>query len=215
VIGVRTVDKKEIGKRLKELRNKRGLFAEKVANDINVSKSTIYMWESGSRTPDIFQLMVLSDYYGIGLDELTGREMKGDINLNHINADMVKIPIVGEVKAGYDLLAEQNIIGYTYTSRSSLNGGQYFSLRVQGDSMKGAGIEENDLVLVRRQPAVDEGQIAVVLIDKTEATIKRVYYGNGEQVILQSENNSYPPRICNFDDIKILGLVKEVKKEVR
>lgn len=209
------MDKKEIGKRLKELRNKRGFFAEKVAEDINVSKSTIYMWESGSRTPDIFQLMVLADYFGVDLNYLTGREMQGDIDYSYINADMVKIPIIGEVKAGFDLLAEQNIIGYTYTAKRNLNGGEYFSLRVQGDSMKGAGIEEGDLVLVRRQPAVDEGQIAVVLIDKSEACIKRIYYGKGDQVILQSENTAYPPKILHFNDVKILGLVKKVEKEVK
>lgn len=209
------MDKKEVGKRLRESRDKRKMHIEDIANLLSVSKSTISMWENGHRTPDIFTLIQLADIYGVELNFLAGREIKGEINLNHINADMVRIPIIGEVKAGFDLLAEQNIIGYTYTSKKNLNGGEYFSLKVQGDSMKGAGIEEGDLVLVRRQPAVDEGQIAVVLIDKTEASIKRIYYGKNEQVILQSENNAYPPKIYHFDDIKVLGLVKKVEKEVK
>lgn len=158
------MDKIEIGRRLKEARNNRKLGIEEVAKRINVSKSTISMWENGHRTPDIFVLMQLSDIYGVDLNHITGREMTGDIDFSYINADMVKIPIIGEVRAGYDLLVQENIVGYTYASKSNLNGGEYFYLKVDGDSMKNAGIEHGDLVLVRRQPAVDEGQIAVVFV---------------------------------------------------
>jgi repressor LexA len=214
-MGVRTyMDKKEIGKRLKEAREKKKLYIEDVAKKLTVSKSTVSMWENGHRTPDIFTLMQLSDILGIGLNNLVGREVKGEIDFNYINADMTRIPIVGEAKAGYDLLAEQNIIGYSYIAKTDLNGGEYFYLKVLGDSMTGAGIREGDLLLVRRQPAVDEGQIAVILLDNTEVTVKRVYY-QGNQVILQSENPAYPPRLFNFDDIKIQGLVKEIKRKVK
>lgn len=209
------MNKKEVGKRLKDARDNRKLNIEDVANRINVSKSTISMWENGHRTPDVFTLMQLADLYSVDLNFLAGREMKGEIDFNYINADMVKVPIIGEVKAGYDLLAEQNIIGYSYVSKGEIQGGEYFWLKVHGNSMEGAGINEGDLVLVRRQPAVDEGQIAVLLIDKTEATIKRIFYSKGDQVILQSENSTCPPRIYNFEEVKVLGLVKEVKKKVK
>jgi repressor LexA len=214
VRGVRKVNKKEIGRKLKTLRNKIGYTAEKVGEDLNVSPSTVYMWESGNRTPDVFQLMILAEYYNVDLNHFD-QIRSSDIDLNYISADQVKIPIIGEVRAGYDLLAEQNIIGYSYISKRELNGGEYFWLKVQGDSMNGAGIEEGDLVLVRRQPAVDEGQVAVVLIDNLEATIKRIYYGKEDQVILQSENPAHPPKVYEFKDIRILGLVKELKKEVK
>ena len=209
------MDKKEVGKRLKEIRNKRGQGIEDVAKKLNVSKSTISMWENGHRIPDVFTLMEYSTIYGVDINSFLGSELKSDnINTSYANSDIIKIPIIGEVKAGYDLLAEQNIVGYSYVAKATLNGGDYFYLKVQGDSMTGADISEGDLLLVRRQPAVDEGQIAVVLLENNEATVKRLYY-KGEQVILHSENPKYPPKLVDYKEIKVLGLVKQITKQAK
>lgn len=208
------MDKKDIGRRLRELREKNSLYADDLANILKVSKSTIYMWEGGNRTPDIFQLMAIADYFNVDLDTLTGREMKSDLQYVHSEYETVKVPIIGEVKAGYDLLADQNIMGYEYIPKSMLNGGEYFYLKVSGDSMIDADIRDGDLVLVRRQPAVDDGQIAVVLLENNEITIKRVHFQKGELVILHSENSNYPPRLVKFSEIKIQGLVKQIIKKV-
>jgi repressor LexA len=208
------MDKKGIGKKLRDLREKHNLYAEDLAGILKVSKSTIYMWEGGNRTPDIFQLMAIADYFNIDLDTLTGREMKSNLQFMYSDKDTVKVPIIGEVKAGYDLLADQNIIGYEYVPKSMLNGGEYFYLKVTGDSMIDASISDGDLVLVRRQPAVDEGQIAVVLLENNEITIKRIHFERNEQVILKSENTNYPPKLFKFNEIKIQGLVKQIIKKV-
>jgi repressor LexA len=98
--------------------------------------------------------------------------------------------------------------------KAMLNGGEYFYLKVTGDSMIDASISDGDLVLVRRQPAVDEGQIAVVLLENNEITIKRIHYERNEQVILKSENTNYPPKLFKFNEIKIQGLVKQIIKKV-
>jgi repressor LexA len=208
------MDKKDIGRRIRELREKRSLIAEDLAGILKVSKSTIYMWEGGNRTPDIFQLMAIADFFNVDLDTLTGREMKSELQYVFSDNDTVRVPIIGEVKAGYDLLADQNIIGYEFVPKSMLNGGEYFYLKVSGNSMIDASISDGDLVLVRRQPAVDEGQIAVVLLENNEVTIKRIHYQKGELVILRSENTEYPPRLFKFADIKIQGLVKQIIKKV-
>jgi repressor LexA len=208
------MDKKDIGRRIREMREKRSLIAEDLAGILKVSKSTIYMWEGGNRTPDIFQLMAIADYFNVDLDTLTGREIKSDLQYVFSDNDTIRVPIIGEVKAGYDLLADQNIIGYEYVPKSMLNGGEYFYLKVTGDSMIDASISDGDLILVRRQPAVDEGQIAVILLDNNEITIKRIYYQKGDLVILRSENSKYPPRLFKFEDIKIQGLVKQIIKKV-
>ncbi|MFS0776218.1 S24 family peptidase [Neobacillus sp. 3P2-tot-E-2] len=208
------MDKKGIGKKIRELRENRNMFAEDLAGILKVSKSTIYMWEGGNRTPDIFQLMAIADFFNVDLDTLTGREMKSDLQYMFPDSETMRVPIIGEVKAGYDLLADQNIIGYEFVPKSMLKGGEYFYLKVTGDSMKDANISEGDLVLVRRQPAVDEGQVAVVLLDNNEITIKRVHYEKNEQVILHSDNTNYPPRLFKFNEIKIQGLVKQIIKKV-
>jgi repressor LexA len=208
------MDKKGIGKKIRELRESRNMFADDLANILKVSKSTIYMWEGGNRTPDIFQLMAIADFFNVDLDTLTGREMKSDLQYVFSDKDTVRVPIIGEVKAGYDLLADQNIIGYDYVPKSMLNGGEYFYLKVSGDSMTDASISDGDLVLVRRQPAVDEGQIAVVLLENNEVTIKRIHFQKDELVILRSENANCPPRLYKFNEIKIQGLVKQIIKKV-
>lgn len=205
------LDKKEIAIRLKDLRLKRGLEAQKVARDLSVAKSTYSSWEKGIRNFDLQLVSQLADYLGVPISYFTG-DTNG-ININSYDNEVVKIPIIGEVKAGYDLLAEQNIIGYSFAPKSSLNGGEYFYLTVKGDSMAGAKIDEGDQLLVRRQPAVDEGQIAVILLENNEVTVKRVYY-KGDQVILHSENTNCPPRLYMYDDVRILGLVKQITKKV-
>jgi repressor LexA len=208
------MDKKDIGRRIRELRDKRNLTAEDLAGILKVSKSAIYMYEGGSRTPDIFQLMEIADYFNIDLDTLTGREIKSDLQYVSSGDEGERVPIIGEVKAGYDLLADQNIIGYEYLPKGLSNGGEYFYLKVRGDSMIDASISDGDLVLVRRQPAVDEGQIAVVLLNNSEVTIKRVHFQKDEFVILHSANKKYPPKLCKFNEIRIQGLVKQIIKKV-
>jgi repressor LexA len=205
------LENKDIAKLLRKIREERGVQAQQLAKDFNVSKSTVTTWENGERNFDLQLIFKLSKYFNVPISYFTGESK--DIDINSYDPNVVRVPIIGEVKAGYNLLAEQNIIGYSLVSKNDLNGADYFYLNVSGDSMTGADIHEGDLVLVRVQPAVDDGQIAVVLIDN-EATIKRVFY-KGDQVILQSENPKYPPRLVNFEDIKIQGLVKEIKRKVK
>lgn len=205
------LQREEIAKLLKKIRLTRGVQANTLAKDLNVAKSTVSSWEKGDRNFDLQLISKLADYFNVPISYFTGDSQ--EVSINSYDSNVVKIPIIGEVKAGYDLLAEQNIIGYSYVAKSDLNGGDFFYLKVIGDSMTGAGIYEGDQLLVRQQPAVDEGQIAVVLLDNSEVTVKRLFY-KGEQVILQSENPSYPPRLVNFNEIKIQGLVKEIKRKV-
>lgn len=81
-------------------------------------------------------------------------------------------PILGEVKAGYDLFAEQNIIGYEAVSIEDVHKGDYF-LQVVGDSMTGSRIYDGDLIYVKQCSDVENGQIAIVLIDN-EVTVKKI-----------------------------------------
>ena len=110
------------------------------------------------------------------------------------------------------IYAEENIEGYTYTD---LNGGhEYFGLRVRGDSMDAAGIKDGYVVIVRRQDIVDNGQIAVCLIDGEEATLKRFsQLGNTVTLMPQSTNPDHRPFIFDITKthVDILGLVVEVK----
>lgn len=106
-----------------------------------------------------------------------------------------RIPIVGTVPAGIPIDAVENIEGELALDLSFLPAGDSFVLRVEGDSMKNAGIFDGDLVLVRKQTVAHAGDIVVALINN-EATVKR-YFPDGRQVRLQPENDDFEPIIVN------------------
>lgn len=129
-----------------------------------------------------------------------------------------KIPILGTVKAGYDWLAEENVIGYI-TDKDTVkdyekNLNEYFALKITGESMLPL-LSEGDLVIVHDQDDVESGQTAVVLINGEEATVKKVIKTSAG-IELHSMNPFYPKRTFSFEDmknkpVKIIGRVKEAK----
>ena len=123
-----------------------------------------------------------------------------------------KIPILGRISAGLPLYAEEQLEGYTYTDLN--NGYEYFALRVCGDSMNAARMQSGDLIIVRKQNMVDNGQIAVVMVDDEDATVKRFYCDkNIVNLQPQSTNPIHRPQIYDVTKthIRIIGLVVEVK----
>lgn len=121
-------------------------------------------------------------------------------------ARSVSVPVLGRVAAGRPLLAEANLEGAIAIDRDALRGGQYFFLRVQGDSMRDVGILDGDHVLVRVQPQAEDGAIVVALIEDA-ATVKRLRR-RGAVVELHAENPAYSP-ICvtRADALRVLGKV--------
>lgn len=126
----------------------------------------------------------------------------------------VDLPVVGRVAAGIPLLADENIEDYFPVSKNLVRTTGMFLLRVNGDSMKNAAILDGDLLLVRPQPFVDQGTIAVVLIDN-EATVKRFYKYN-DRIELHPENPNYEPIVCNTETglIRVIGKVTALYREM-
>lgn len=125
-----------------------------------------------------------------------------------------KIPILGRIAAGLPLYADEHIEGYTYTEHNG--GAEYFALRVKGDSMNAALINDGSLIIVRRQPEVENGQIAVVRVEKDDATVKRFRQdGDTVQLIPQSYNPAHQTQIYDLKNtnIEIIGKVVECKVE--
>ena len=123
-----------------------------------------------------------------------------------------RIPILGRISAGLPLYAEQHIEGYTLTD---LNGGaEYFALRVSGDSMNAARMQDGDLLIVRRQETVENGEVAVVMVGDEDATVKR-FYATGSTVTLmpQSTNPEHQPQIYDAEKIRIRIIGRVVKVE--
>ncbi|MEY2726366.1 MAG: LexA repressor [Planctomycetota bacterium] len=125
-------------------------------------------------------------------------------------AQLVSIPILGTVVAGAPLLAEENVLGEVLVESKLIPAGRHFALRVQGDSMKDAGMVENDLLIVRQQPAAENGDIVVALLNG-EATVKRLSIQE-HAIELRPENSRYRPIVVDPDaDLRVLGKVVAIR----
>lgn len=113
------------------------------------------------------------------------------------------IPLIGTVTAGTPIFAVENLEGY-YPLPPEFNCEDCFALRVQGESMINAGINDKDIIIVKKQETATNGEIVVALIDDS-ATVKRFYKKNGK-IILHPENDYMDDMI--FDEVSVLGIVK-------
>jgi len=123
---------------------------------------------------------------------------------------MVAVPLVGMVAAGQPLLAEENRLGEVLVEARLAERGPLFALRTTGDSMIGAGIRDGDVVIVRRQPIAESGEIVVALLED-EATVKRLRI-QGDRIELRAENRRYRPIVVGPEtELRILGKVIAIR----
>lgn len=208
---------------LKRRRKELGLTLAQIADMMGVSEATVQRWESGNiKSVRYDKIDKLAQVLKVEPSEIMGwnTSRQEDDKLNKFGADIIdlsnmkRIPILDRIRAGMPIYAAENVEGYTLTD---LNGGaEYFGLRVTGDSMNAARIHEGDIVIVRRQDIVENGQIAVVLIDGQDATLKRFNRdGNIVTLVPQSTNPKNKALTYNLKNssVKILGLVVRVEFE--
>ena len=118
------------------------------------------------------------------------------------------IPILGNVAAGLPILAVENMDGFIKLPRTFLkNKEKYFALRVKGDSMEGAGILDGDTAIIEQKTMVQNGEIAVVMLD--EAVTLKTFYRENSRVKLQPENSRYSPIYCSRD-VRVLGRLAHI-----
>jgi len=224
------------GDKLKKIRIERNMSQEELGELLGTSKQVISRYETNQRTPKITIVEEYAKRLNIPLDYLINNSVVDikdvhqviptDSNITNnaipplgaikslitsvVPGNMVNLPIVGKISCGNGVLAYEDIEGYESTPTGWLNGGEYFYTRAKGNSMINARIYSGDLVLIRKQPDVEDGEIAAILIDE-EIFLKRVYKRNGS-VILQSENPEYPPIIADLKNhnCNIVGKLKKV-----
>jgi repressor LexA len=118
--------------------------------------------------------------------------------------DVVQIPLVGRIAAGTPIEALQEVSAQVPVPAGMIKGGSHFALEVKGDSMMDAGILDGDTVIIRRADTADTGSIVVALIDKQEATLKRLRR-KGDSIALEAANPAYETRIFGPDRVEIQG----------
>lgn len=194
---------------LKKLRLQKGWTQEKLAEIMNVGKSTISMYENGNRTPDFETLEEIADIFNVDLNRFSTSN-----NTNQMASTGIMIPVLGYVRAGIPIEAVEEILDYEEISRDMARQGEYFALSIKGDSME-PKISEGDVVIVRRQETVENGEYAVVLVNGNDATVKKFYkLENG--IKLLSTNPSYDPFFYTADEvnslpIRVVGKVVELR----
>lgn len=194
----------KIGSRIKKIRNEKGISQKEMAEDIlKIPRSTYSNYENNNRVPDSKTLQKIADFFETSIDFLIGIEEK-----NHTT---VKIPILDRITNPENLY--KHIIDEKEVPASKVSDGEYFYIKVKDDSMKGLNINKNNLLLIRKQKEIDNGNAALVLVDdQDEAIIRTVFKLEAEnknikinKYHLQPQNHDYQIIIKNINKITIIG----------
>jgi len=177
---------------------------------LGVSESAISHYEKGLRQPKQALLLQLADLFEVTVDELLARPP------GEAAGEGVLLPVFGRIRAGPPAIAMEEVEGWLAADLGEADGsGRYYYLRVQGDSMRDAGIFDGSRVLIRRQDFAENGDIVACMVDGEEATLKR-FRRDGQVVALLPENPSYRPILLSLEDFDsgrahILGVALMVK----
>lgn len=203
---------------LKTLRKFKNLSQDKLADELNLSRSLIGMWESGQRKPSFETLELLADFFNIRIDDLSGRNCNNKYgepsNIDSVSERLYNVPVYETVSAGFGAAAVNSVIDYIpLPFKTKAEADETLCIRVKGDSMS-PKIEDGDLIQVVKQTSVDNGDVAVVLIDGEEGLVKKVEYDT-DYIKLISFNPYYPPIEFRGEEVLRVFVVGKVKKIIR
>jgi len=215
--------------RIKELRKQKGITQEELGRILDVGKATISNYESEKRqlTADILQK--LAEYFGVSTDEILGLDNakpepigkpvdpaefppKALIRqpLPDLENETALIPILGSVRAGYDYIAEQEILGWLKVEEAFPEAHpQAFALYVKGDSMA-PEIRHNDIAICLSDQEIRDNDVAVICINGDEGTVKRVRYEDGG-ITLVPANPRYKAHHYSAEDVESLPVILQAK----
>ena len=212
--------------RLRELRQSKKLSQYELSKFLGISKSSVNMYERGEREPSLETLEIIGDFFNVDLDYLLG---KSDIKNRFqqiifpppiLADDTVDIPVIGEIAAGYNMLANEEWNGETVSVPASYLKGRtvtdFFVLSVKGSSMY-PHYQDGDKVLILKQDHVlNNGDVAAVLYDSECATLKKIEILN-DLVRLVPINPEYEPKEIKGADLEryyVLGVPRLLIREI-
>lgn len=193
--------------KLKELRKQMGKTQADIARYLGISYQAYAHYEAGRRDPDPHSLNKLADYFGVSVDYLLGRKEPDPSKGKRIN-------VYGEIAAGIPIEAVEDIVDLEEISPDMAARGEYIALRIKGSSME-PRIMDGDVVIIRLQDDVQNGEIAAVFVNGDSATLKRIKKEKGGLWLI-SLNQAYSPmfysqRECQELPIRILGKMVELR----
>jgi len=217
-----------IGEKIRIVREEKKMTQKKIGELAGIDESTIRKYESGRLNPKLVTIQKIAAALDCSVDYLLGNiddprridyaGLLGNLGTVHKLGNVLNIPIYGIVKAGYGALLLEDFEGYAFLEETEISGDiqDYFWLRVSGDSMS-PKIQDGDLVLVRKQNAIDSGQIAVVIYNGEDGTLKKIRFGP-DYLELIPLNPAFESRIFERDemeDVHIVGRVIKMQRDFR
>ena len=216
-INFKKIDKIAFSERLKKLLNEKNETIYTIAELTHLSVATISRYINGLMAPKITTIQVISNHFGVSPAWLLGYDVPRNDEQSGGQSEMIKtgldttptmrkIPLLGNIACGIPILTEENIEDYVDMPECIHAD---FSLRCKGDSMINARIFDGDIVYIRKQPTVENGQIAAVLVEgiECEATLKKVYL-NQDSIRLCAANPTFKDLVYYQEEmnrVRIIG----------
>lgn len=194
--------------RLKELRKLNKITQDKLAEKIGVARSTISMYEVGASEPDIQILTKLANFFNCSIDYLLGNDTK---------SQGVKIPVLGVIPAGIPIEAVEDILGYEEITPKLASTGEFFALKVKGDSML-PDIKNGDILIVRQQEDAENGDTCVIMVNGNDATVKKIKKMESG-IMLIPNNSDFETMFFSNEEIlslpvRIIGKAIEIRRSL-
>ena len=199
------------GQRITKLRKEKDLQQKEVAEAIGMNRIILNRIELGKRPLRDDEAVALADYFHVTTDYL----LKGKVSEQNHSSRGVRIPVLGRVVAGIPIEAVEEILDYEEITPELAATGEFFALKIRGHSMD-PRMMEGDVVIVRKQEDVESGDVAIVLVNGNEATVKRVKKQEEGITLIATNTSVYEPHFYSNKEIKtlpvqILGKVVELR----
>ena len=195
------------GDRIKQLCDGRGISVRTAEVELGFANGYFLAIDKHGSCPSAKRLRMIADYFGVTQEYLLG-ESSPD------GTTGVMIPLLGRVAAGLPITAVENIIGQEEIKKQLAATGEFFALRIRGNSME-PDIRDGDVVIVRQQDYADDGDVVIALINGDDGVCKSFHRSNGT-VVLASKNPAYAPMVFgpNGPPLRILGRVIELRRSI-
>ncbi len=199
------------------LLKKKNVSNYKVSKETGITQTTLSAWKNGKITPKTDTLQKIADYFGVSLDYLTGHSKSNSFENDNKEIKSTRIPVLGKVSAGIPIEAIENYEGDEWEEipQEMASKWDYFALKIKGKSME-PKFSENDVVIVRKQPTLESGEIGVVVVNGCDATVKKVYKQENGISLIALNQDVFAPKFYDNKEIeelpvKILGKVVELR----
>mgnify|MGYP004470303607 CR=1 FL=1 len=201
--------------RVKELRKQKHITQEELGKVLDIQKAAISKYENGRAEPSTEVLKKMSAYFGVSIDYLLGNS-PAKLSAQKLGRG-VRIPVLGRVVAGIPIEAVEEILDYEEITPELAATGEFFALQVKGSSMEPT-LRDGDVVIVKKQPTVDSGDIAIVLVNGNDATVKEIKESPAGITLIGHNVAVYTPHFYSNHDIEslpiqIIGKVVEMRRK--